>query len=52
VVVQTPASRHTLRVPARGRATLHVPGLKAGDYEIEIDGKPRAKLIIGGEPGP
>jgi hypothetical protein len=29
-----------------------LPGLKAGDYTVDIDGKPRAKLIIGGEPGP
>lgn len=52
VIVQLPGSRRILRVPAHGRASVLLPGLKAGDYNVEIDGKPRAKLIIGGEPGP
>jgi hypothetical protein len=51
VVVQTPGKR-ALSVPANGRASVLLPGLKAGDYAVELDGAPRAKLVIGGEPGP
>ena len=43
---------HVLHVPAGGRATTLIGGLKAGSYAIQIDGKPKAKLVIGGEPGP
>ncbi len=43
---------HVLNVPAGGRASTLIGGLKAGDYTVQIDGKPRAKLVIGGEPGP
>ncbi len=43
---------HVLHVPAGGRATTLIGGLKAGTYAIQIDGKPKAKLVIGGEPGP
>jgi hypothetical protein len=52
VVVKVPGKQRTLSVPAHGRASVLIPGLKAGDYPVEIDGKPRAKLTIGGEPGP
>ena len=52
VVVELPGKRQTLSVPAHGRASVLLPGLKAGDYVVEIDGKPLAKLLIGGEPGP
>jgi hypothetical protein len=51
VVVQTPTP-HTLSVPAHGHASVLVPGLKAGAYAIIVDGKPKAILLIGGEPGP
>ena len=47
-----PDGRPLLNVPAHGRASVLIPGLKAGEYAIEIDGKPRAVLLIGGEPGP
>ena len=43
---------HVLHVPAGGRGTTLIGGLKAGSYAIQIDGKPKAKLVIGGEPGP
>ena len=43
---------HVLNVPAGGRASTLIGGLKAGNYTVQIDGKPRAKLVIGGEPGP
>jgi len=37
---------------AHGHASLLIPGLRAGTYAIDVDGKPKAALIIGGEPGP
>lgn len=43
---------HVLNVPAGGRASMLIGGLKAGAYAVQVDGKPRAKLVIGGEPGP
>jgi hypothetical protein len=51
VIVKTPTSR-ALTVPANGHASLLIGGLKAGNYGVEIDGAPRAELVIGGEPGP
>jgi hypothetical protein len=52
VVVVLPEGRRSLSVPANGRASTLIPGLKAGEYAVDIDGKPRAVLLIGGEPGP
>jgi hypothetical protein len=52
VGIQTPPSQRALSVPAHGHASVLLPGLKAGDYAVQIDGVPRAKLVIGGEPGP
>jgi hypothetical protein len=43
---------HVLNVPSGGRASTLIGGLKAGTYAVQIDGKTRAKLVIGGEPGP
>ena len=51
VLLKTPTP-HSLTVPAHGRASLIVPGLRAGQYQIEVDGAPRGILLIGGEPGP
>jgi hypothetical protein len=51
VVLETPA-HHTLSVPASGRASVLVPGLKAGQYALKVDGTTRGGLVIGGEPGP
>ncbi|HUO74493.1 MAG TPA: hypothetical protein VMU39_27225 [Solirubrobacteraceae bacterium] len=51
VVLKTPTP-HTLSVPAGGRASVLVPGLRAGQYPIEVDGSARGLLSIGGEPGP
>jgi hypothetical protein len=51
VLVHTPVPR-SLTVPASGRSSLLIGGLKAGDYGVDIDGSQRAKLLIGGEPGP
>jgi hypothetical protein len=52
VAVVLPDGRRLLNVPAHGRASTLIPGLKAGEYAVDIDGKPRAVLLIGGEPGP
>jgi hypothetical protein len=51
VVLRTP-TRHTLSVPAGGRASTLIGGLKAGHYVIEVDGNARGALNTGGEPGP
>jgi hypothetical protein len=52
VAVVLPGGRRLLSVPANGHASTLIPGLKAGEYAVDIDGKPRAVLLIGGEPGP
>jgi hypothetical protein len=41
-----------LTVPAGGRASVRLPGLRAGRYGLEVDGAGRGVLVIGGEPGP
>lgn len=51
VLIRTP-SPHTLVVPADGRKSILIPGLRAGQYAIVIDGKRAGSLTIGGEPGP
>jgi hypothetical protein len=51
VVVRTPTPQ-TLSVPAHGHASVLVPGLRAGQYQIDVDGAARGLLSIGGEPGP
>ena len=43
---------YTLTVPAQGRASVRVPGQRAGRYPLDIDGVRRATLLIGGQPGP
>jgi hypothetical protein len=51
VLVATPTP-HALAVPARGRASILIPGQRAGQYRIQIDGHTAGALLIGGEPGP
>ncbi len=51
IVIHTPTP-HTLVVAAGGRAAVLIPGLRAGQYAIDVDGTPRGALLIGGEPGP
>ena len=51
VVVHTPTP-YTLAVPAGGKASLLIPGQRAGQYKIDVDGRTRGALLIGGEPGP
>jgi hypothetical protein len=51
VLVRTPRP-DTLAVPAHGRASVLIPGLRAGTYVIEVDGVGRGVLMIGSQPGP
>jgi hypothetical protein len=46
------ARPYPLTVPANGRATVLVPAQLAGHYQLDVDGRPRAALIIGVQPGP
>ena len=43
---------HSLRVPAGGRASILIAGLRPGHYLMLLDGRPRGALDVGGEPGP
>ncbi len=51
IVLATPKP-HRLTVPAGGRASVLVAGQRAGHYVIDVDGRPRGALDVGGEPGP
>jgi hypothetical protein len=42
----------SLVVPARGKASTLIRGLRAGSYPLELDGARRGVLVIGGAPGP
>ena len=44
--------KKTFEVPALKHRTFDLPGLPKGDHQIYIDGKARAKLDVGSEPGP
>jgi hypothetical protein len=43
---------YPLTVPAHGRTSLRVPGQRAGQYALDVDGRRRATLLIGVSPGP
>ena len=51
VVLRTEPPR-ALAVPADGRATVLIAGLRVGRYTLDVDSKPRGGLAIGGAPGP
>jgi hypothetical protein len=51
VVLLLPRPR-ALTVAPGGRASVRLPGLKAGDYVIAVNGAARGDLLVGGEPGP
>lgn len=40
------------RVPAGGSATIEVPGLRPGRYELLDGGEPVALIVAGAQPGP
>jgi hypothetical protein len=42
----------TLTVDAHQQAEKLIDGLKAGSYQLKVDGAPKAVLTIGGSPGP
>jgi hypothetical protein len=45
------ASR-ALTVSPGGHASTRLQGVKAGRYTIQVDGTPRAALVVGAQPGP
>jgi hypothetical protein len=45
-------STHSLTVPPHGSASVRLAGLRAGRYTIEVDGRARAALVVGAQPGP
>jgi hypothetical protein len=52
LLIEVPPKPRTLSVAPGGKATLRIPGLKAGAYGIELDGRVAGGLVIGREPGP
>jgi alpha-L-arabinofuranosidase len=44
--VRTPRG-HSLTLPAHGRASALVAGLKPGRYVLDVDGRPRGLLLVG-----
>ncbi|MDO8209766.1 hypothetical protein [Conexibacter sp. CPCC 206217] len=51
IVLRTPESQ-TLRLEAGTTGSVRMPGLRAGTYEITLDGRAAGQLIAGGEVGP
>jgi hypothetical protein len=51
LVVSTPTPQ-TLDVAAGQRAAVRIPGLRAGRYPVELDGRRAGALVAGGEVGP
>jgi hypothetical protein len=51
VVLKTP-SPHALNVPANGRASVLIKGMKAGQFVVAVDGAAKGVLVTGAEPGP
>jgi hypothetical protein len=44
---------YSIAIPAGGRTSKVVPGLKPGTYVVALDGRiSAASLKVGGEPGP
>lgn len=50
VEVETVA--RSLKVTPGGHASVRLAGLKAGRYPVTVDGRARAALVIGAQPGP
>jgi hypothetical protein len=51
LLVRTP-TWHVLAVAAGGHEAVRIPGLRAGRYAVELDGKPAGALLVGGDAGP
>jgi hypothetical protein len=43
---------HSLSVQPGGHASTRIQGLKAGRYPIAVNGRGRAALVVGAQPGP
>jgi hypothetical protein len=52
VAIDVKPQPRTLTVRASGRASAKLGVLPAGGYAINIDGKPRGRLVVGVQPGP
>jgi hypothetical protein len=50
--VQVTVASHSLSVQPGSHASTRIAPLKAGRYAVEVDGKQRATLIVGAQPGP
>ena len=50
--VRVAVASHRLTVPPGGRASARLSGLKTGRYSITVDGRLRAALVVGAQPGP
>jgi hypothetical protein len=51
IVIDTIPAR-SLAIPAGGRASTQLSGLKAARYVLQVDGTPAGALVIGAQPGP
>jgi hypothetical protein len=51
VVLNTPTPR-TLSVPARGKASVLLTGVRKGTYVIRVDGATSGSLAVGAQVGP
>jgi hypothetical protein len=49
---QVTVASHSLSVQPGSHASTRIAPLKAGRYAVEVDGKQRATLIVGAQPGP
>jgi len=52
LLIAVPPKPRVLSVAPGGKATVRIPGLKAGAYGITLDGHVAGGLLIGREPGP
>lgn len=50
--VTVSAASHSLTVPPGGRASARLAGLRTGRHSVDVDGRPRAVLLVGAQPGP
>jgi hypothetical protein len=51
VVVRMPARSRALTVPAHGRVSAVLRGIRPGRYVVDVDGLARGLVLVGGAPG-
>jgi len=51
ILLAAPATQ-ILAVPAGGQASVDVPGLERGRWELSVDGHPAGAIVAGSQPGP